>query len=65
MAYTPEYASTDFISMVFDLMGVIVAVLIDNVALLITLVIAGIAIYLLRDILGGLWGLVRGIGGRR
>ena len=64
MTYTAEYASTDFVTMVFDLMGNIVAVIIDNVAVIVTLVIAGIAIFYLKDILRGLWGLIKGVGGR-
>jgi len=65
MSYTGTgYTAGDFPNIVFDLIGNIMANINVNVATIVILVVAGIAIYLAKDALKGIWSMLTGIGRR-
>ena len=54
--YTATYATTDIATIIIDFMGFILVALVTNAPLLITLIILGMIVYLLRDIIRNLIG---------
>ena len=59
--YTPAYASTDIATITIDFIGSVMATMVDNVAILVTLIILGIIVFLTRDIIRNLLGSIMGI----
>lgn len=56
--YTATYAVTDISTEIIDFMGFLLVALVTNAPLLVTLIILGMIVYLLRDMIRALFGMI-------
>jgi len=56
MAYSPTYEVADISAIVIDFIGTLMATMVDNAVILVTLIILGIIVYLTRDLIRNLIG---------
>lgn len=56
MAYSATYTVADIDDIIIDFIGTVMAALVDNALILVTLIILGIIVYLTRDLIRNLIG---------
>ena len=61
MAYTATYESADYDDIIFDLAGTVVAEVTSNASLLVTLIVLGMIVVLMRKTIKGSIGLIGGM----